>query len=130
MIYLDTSAIVKLVHVEPQSTALRAFIDERRGEPLLSSLITRIETERALRRTDPLALPRMPLILGSINLVLMGESICASAGAYPDAGLRSLDAIHLATAALLGSSLTALVTYDYRLALAADAVGITVAAPS
>jgi len=130
VIYLDTSAIVKLVHREPESTALRGFIDRHSGGPLLSSLIARVETERALRRVDPAALPHLPLVLGGINMVLVGESICASAGAYADPSLRSLDAIHLATASLLGSSLVALVTYDKRLAIAAEAVGLPAVAPT
>ncbi len=129
MIYLDTSAIVKLVHREPESTALREFIDHHSGGPLLSSLVARVETERALRRIDPPALPHVPLVLGGVNMVLIGESICAAAGAYADPSLRSLDAIHLATAALLGPSLVALVTYDKRMASAAEAVGLPVAAP-
>jgi uncharacterized protein len=129
MIYLDTCAIVKLVHVEPQTAALRAWMTARGSTPLVSSLLARVETARALRRTDPAALANVPLVLGAINLVAIDESVCAAAAAYEDPLLRSLDAIHLATAAVIGSALTSFVTYDKRLASAATAAGLPVAAP-
>jgi uncharacterized protein len=130
MIYLDSSAVVKLVHVEEETPALQSWLAARAGTPLVTSLVARIETERALRRSDPAALPHLPLVLGGINMILIGDSICAAAGAYPDPSLRSLDAIHLATAAFLGSTLTALVTYDERLSVAAVSHGMTVASPA
>jgi hypothetical protein len=129
MIYLDSTAVVKLVHVEAETSALSTWLAERPGVPLVTSLLTSVEAERALRRIDPPALPQLPLVLGGINKVLIGESICAAAGAYADPNLRTLDAIHLATAAFLGAALTSLITYDARLEVAAVALGMTVAKP-
>jgi uncharacterized protein len=129
MIYLDSCAIVKLVHIEPQTAALRAWLTARGDVPLVSSLLARVETARALRRTDQPALSNLPLVLGAINLIAIDESVCAAAAAYQDPLLRSLDAIHLATAAVVGSTLSAFVTYDKRLAIAASAAGLPVTAP-
>lgn len=130
MIYLDSCAIVKLVHVEPQTIALRAWLTEHGQKPLVSSLLARVEAARALRRTDPPALANLPLVLAAVNLIPMDESVCATAAAYPDPLLRSLDALHLATATLVASDLTAFVTYDQRLAKAAEAQGLPLAAPA
>ncbi len=129
MIYLDSSAIVKLVHVEPQTAALRTWLTTRSNLPLVSSMLARVETARALRRTDPAALVNLPLVLGAINFIAIDEGVCAAAAAYPEPLLRSLDAIHLATAAVVASALTAFVTYDKRLVAAATADGLPVAAP-
>jgi uncharacterized protein len=130
MIYLDSSAVVKLVHVEPQTPALRAWLTASGQPALVSSLLAHVESARALRRTDAAALVNLPLVLGAINMIAIDATICGAAAAHPDPLLRSLDAIHLATAAMVGPALTSFVTYDKRLAAAATAAGLPVAAPS
>ncbi len=129
MLYLESSAIVKLVHVEAETAALRTWLTARAQTPLVSSLLARVETARALRRTDPPALANLPLVLGAIHLIAVDESVCAAAAAYEDPLLRSLDAIHLATAAVVGAALISFVSYDRRVMTAAEAAGLPTASP-
>ncbi len=125
--YIDSSAIVKLAVREPESAALRRAI--QRWGPLVSSAIARPEVLRALLRSGPEAINRGSTALRSIALVSIDEEILAAAGALQPPESRSLDAIHLATAAVLGRDLERLCTYDLRMAGAAQAAGITVLAP-
>lgn len=133
MIYLDTCAVVKLARYEDGSEALFEWLDRREGESLVSSVLLEIELERALRRIEPRALPRIPRILNGISRVELNGAIRATAGAYQDPLLRSLDAIHLATAQVVaestGTELSAFLTYDKRLIAAARAVGVHVEHP-
>ena len=133
MIYLDTCAVAKLARHERESEALFDWLDLREGESLVSSVLLEIELERALRRAEPEALPRIPRILSAISRVELNAAVRAGAGAYQDPLLRSLDAIHLATAetvaASTGTELSAFVTYDKRLIAAARAVGLNVEHP-
>lgn len=130
MIYLDTAALVKLVRRETESDDLFDWINAHRGTMLVSSALAEVELPRALRRTEPGLLAGVPGVLGRIALYEIDGLVRATAAAYPDALLRSLDAIHLATAhAALGDALTAFVTYDKRLLAAAEAVGLPTAQP-
>jgi len=133
VIYLDTCAVAKLARHERESEALFDWLDLREGESLVSSVLLDVELERALRRVDPDALPRIPRILSGISRIELTGTIRASAGAYRDPLLRSLDAIHLATAQTAaeqtGVELTAFVTYDKRLITAARAEGLGVVHP-
>ena len=129
MIYLDSSAIVKLVLPERESTALRR---ELVGRPeRVSSALARVEVLRALRRANAPreTLRRAEAVLDRIALVPPEEPILHAAAAVEPQGLRSLDAIHLATA-LSADGVTAIATYDRRLAEAATAAGIPAIAPS
>ena len=131
MIYLDSSAIVKLIRVEAESPALRDWLNDR-AEPPVTSVLAEVEVPRALRRTAPALLAAMPAVLARISRIDMEVSIRATAGAYVTDALRSLDAIHLATAEDLvaaGKSISAFVTYDKRQAAAVDAAGIPVEMP-
>ena len=133
MIYLDTAALVKLVRVEPESAALVQWINSMAGRPLVASALVEVELPRALRRSQPGALGLIAPVLARLHRVEINAAVRATAGAYTDPTLRSLDAIHLATAELLinaGKRLTALVTYDKRLAEAAARVALPVAAPA
>ena len=133
MIYLDTAALVKLVRVEVESAALVAWLNERSTEPLVASTLVEIELPRALRRSQPGLLGSVAAVLARLHRIEITAAIRATAGAYPEPALRSLDAIHLATADLLRASdltITAFVTYDKRLADAAAQLGFTVAAPT
>jgi predicted nucleic acid-binding protein len=133
VIYLDTCAVAKLARHERETEALFDWLDARGHESLVSSVLLEIELERALRRVEPAALPRIPRILGGISRVELNAAIRAVAGAYQDPLLRSLDAIHLATAQTIaestGTEISAFVTYDKRLIAAARAVGVHVEHP-
>jgi predicted nucleic acid-binding protein len=130
MIYLDTAALVKLVRWEVETDALIAWLAERSGELLLSSALAEVELPRALRQTEPALLGGVPAVLARIAVYEIDEVVRSTAAAYDDPRIRSLDAIHLATAdAVLGDDLTAFVTYDVKLLAAAKAIGLPTAAP-
>ena len=133
MIYLDTAALVKLIRVEAESTALVAWLADRPGRSLVCSTLVEVELPRALRRSQPAALGSVAAVLGRLHRVEINAAVRATAGAYMDPLLRSLDAIHLATAEFLMSSGEVdctFVTYDKRSAEAAEKAGLTVVAPS
>lgn len=126
--YLDTSAFVKLIVAEPESAALEARL--RRWPDRASAALLRTETIRALRRSgngDLIGSARR--MLGAVTLIRLGEPLLDRAGDLGPAGLRSLDAIHLAAALALGPDLAVVVTYDDRLRDAALAHGLAVEAP-
>lgn len=125
--YLDSSAIVKLAVQEPESAALRRFL--RRRRPLVSSALARTEVARALLPLGPEAVRRGQDVLSRIELARVNDRVLAAAGTLLPPELRSLDAIHLATARQLGESLALVVTYDDRLAEGARLQGWKVASP-
>jgi predicted nucleic acid-binding protein len=129
MIYLDTSAVLKLVLPEAETPALELWLTERIGLPRVSSRLLRIELLRTVRRYAPTRAERAHVVLSGIALASIDDAASA-AETLGDPLLRSLDAIHLATALAMQSRLTALVTYDKRLASAASAAGLPVAAPA
>jgi predicted nucleic acid-binding protein len=130
MLYLDTSALVKLIRREPESDDLADWLDARPPSPWVSSTLVEFELPRALRRTDPVLVARVPAILARLARYEIDDVVRAAAAAFPDPELRSLDAIHLATASVVfGDRLTAFVTYDRRLRDAADLMGLPVTAP-
>ena len=125
--YLDSSAIVKLAVREPQSLALRRYL--RRRQPLVSSALARTEVFRALLPAGDEAMARGRAVLQRIDLVRVNDRILNAAGVLRSFELRSLDAIHLATVQELGDELSALVTYDSRMATAAKELGYRIAQP-
>lgn len=125
--YLDSSAIVKLVVEEPESAALRLYLRRR---TVVASALAKVEVARALLPFGPAVQRRGADVLSRIDLVRLNDRVLTAAGAILPADLRSLDAIHLATALLLGPQLASVVTYDERLADAARANGCRVVAPS
>ncbi|HET9517146.1 MAG TPA: type II toxin-antitoxin system VapC family toxin [Actinoplanes sp.] len=127
--YLDTSAALKLLAEESDSRAFAAFYDSEVGATWISSALLRIELIRAVGRVLPAALPEARALLLAINFVSIDDEVVEAAMNEPDRMLRSLDAIHLATARMLGSDLEGLVTYDGRLAGAAKDAGIPVIDP-
>ena len=129
MIYLDTSAFVKLIRGEEETSALQAFLRQRPGTPLVSSALLVVETRRAILREAPGQLARADLLLTRIDQVDVTRAVLEAASLLPDPSLRSLDAIHLATALQLDQDLEALVTYDSRLAAAAERQKLPVATP-
>lgn len=126
--YLDSSAIVKLAVVEPESGALRRHL--RRRRPLISSALARTEVLRALLPAGAAAAASGQAVLAGIELARVNDRVLAAAAALEPAELRTLDAIHLATAQRLGAELAQLVTYDDRMLAAAARLGIRTAAPA
>lgn len=127
--YLDTSALVKLVIEETETTALRGWLDEADCVPFSCDL-TRTELLRAVRRATPEHVVQARAVLDSITLVQLPTSTFEEASRLEPTVLRSLDAVHLAAALELGDELDAIVTYDDRLASAAQNNGIVVIAPA
>ena len=130
MIYLDSAAVVKLAHAEPESAALRGWLDERAEVQWVSSVLTEIESFRALARYASEAASRLPAVLDQIDLIDLDQRIRMLAGTVIPATVRSLDAIHLGTALRSGPSLTSFVTYDRRLLDAAQAAGLPIDSPA
>jgi len=129
MIYLDTSAALKLVFPEVESQALEFWITERAGLPRGSARRLRIELLRAVNRFGPDRIDRAHVVLSVIVLTGIDE-VANSAETIGGPLLRSLDAIHLATAQAMRPAVTAFVTYDKRLAAEASALGLPVEAPA
>jgi uncharacterized protein len=126
-LYLDSSAIVKIAVREPESDALGRYLSRRRT--LVTSALARTEVARALFPLGPAAVSRGLEALSRLELIRVSDRILANAGSILPTELRSLDAIHLATMRQLGASLARVVTYDYRMSRAAEAMGFSVAAP-
>lgn len=130
MIYLDSAAVVKLVHAEAESQALREWLDARAETGWISSVLTEIESFRALARYAPEAISRLPAVLDLIELVGLDPPVRILAQTAKPATVRSLDAIHLGTALHARPVLTSFVTYDKRLLDAARAAGLPADSPS
>lgn len=126
-IYLDSSAIVKLVVRENESDALRKHL--RRRGPLISSALARVEVLRALLPGGEVAATAGRRVLATIELVRVNDRVMELAGSILPVELRSLDAIHIATAHRLGDDLGGFITYDERMAAAARQLGYRVFAP-
>jgi predicted nucleic acid-binding protein len=129
MIYFDTSAALKLVVPEAETTALELWIAERAGMPRVSSRLLRIELLRAIRRNAPHRTSRANVVLAAVALLSI-DDVSPAAEVLGDSLLRSLDAIHLATAHAIRPDLTAFVCYDKRLCDSAQAIGLPVESPS
>ena len=130
MLYLDTSALVKLIRRETESDALADWLDARFSQPRVSSTLIEVELPRALRPTEPGLLPDVPGLIARIARYEIDDVVRAAAAAYPDPTLRSLDAIHLATArAVFGTQLRTFVTYDELQRAAAHDLGLPVENP-
>jgi len=132
MIYLDSSALVKLVRVEAESVALSSWLTDRSAETPIASALVEVEVRRALRRSQPEALPAVDAVLARVARVAISAAVRDRAAVIGAPGLRTLDAIHLATAEFLvsaGQRITAFVTYDERLGGSVSAAGFELAAP-
>ncbi len=126
--YLDTSALVKLVVAEPETEALRAWLLEADRDPVGCDLV-RTELMRTVRRAASDRVVDARDVLDAITLVEVTSAVFEAAGRLDPSTLRTLDAVHLASALDLGDDLDALVTYDDRLASAAELCGVRVIAP-
>jgi uncharacterized protein len=126
--YVDSSAIVKLAVAEPESAALRRALSRR--QTLVTSALARTEVARALLALGPEAVRRGDEVLRRLQLLRVNDRVLSDAGRLEPPQLRSLDAIHLASAQQFGTSLQRVVTYDARMADAARALGWSVSAPA
>ncbi|MGH8918451.1 MAG: PIN domain-containing protein [Actinomycetes bacterium] len=129
MIYLDSSALMKLVRAEAETPALREWLSVRPDQPVVTSELGRVEVLRAARRVGGRVLTEARAIVGDLDLVVLDRAVQDLACDIGDPPLRTLDALHLASALLLGEELTAFIAYDHRLAGAAYAAGLTITTP-
>lgn len=127
MIYLDASAILKAVRAEAETPALQEWVGQRPQTPRVTSEIGRVEVLRAARRVGASA--RARAFVAELDLVPLDRLVQDLAADVGDAHLRTLDALHLASALVLGEALESFVAYDARLLRAAEAAGLPVAAP-
>ena len=127
VVYIDSSALVKLVVPEPESDALRAEL--ARWDRHVSSALARVEVVRACARVDDKAGRIAEQIVGALDLIALDERVLEEAALLRPVELRSLDSIHLASALLLGDALGVALVYDERLLEAMQATGLPVAAP-
>lgn len=126
--YLDSSALVKLAVAEPKSAALRRYVLRGRRS-CVSSALSRTEVMRALLHLGPAAIRRGRDVLAGVELLRVSDRVLIVASELLPAELRSLDAIHIATAQVLGSDMERIVTYEERMARAATTLGLTVVSP-
>ncbi len=132
MIYFDSAALVKLIREEDETSQLITWLSTQPDGEFVSSALIEVEVPRALRRNQPEALSVVAAKLSQVSRMEVDAPIRATAAAYKDPYLRSLDAIHLATAENLvasGKHLTAFVSYDKRLSAAATEAGLPVVSP-
>ena len=128
VVYLDSSAIVKLVVREGETEALRAFLG---SAELISSVVATVEVPRAshLKTGDPATIGQAEQVLARFFLVSLDGGIRSLAARAQPPGLRTLDAIHLVAALQVSSRIEAAVIYDQRFAEAARASNVVVHAP-
>ncbi len=129
MIYLAPSALMKLVRREEETAALRDWLSVRPEQPVVTSELGRVEVLRAARRVGGRVPTEARAVLGDLDLVPLGRAVQDLACDIATPLLRTLDALHLASAVLLSEELTAFIAYDHRLAVAAQAAGLVVATP-
>jgi len=128
-LYVDTSALAKLVVSEQETAALRGWLGERPGQPLVTCTIGVVELQRLAARISSAAVSRAVLLLGRVGQLQLTTSALGLAAQLPPPEVRTLDALHIAAAAGL-SDLEALVSYDRRMIAAADAYGLPTASPA
>ena len=127
-LYLDSSAVVKLVVQEPEAGALRRRLRQAREHT--SSLLAQVEVLRAVLAAKPGSVGKCRQVLSEIALMDIDASIAEDAGTLTvTPPLRNLDAIHLASARKLGADLAAVITYDQRMTAAAEQLGLPVESP-
>jgi uncharacterized protein len=130
VIYLDSSALVKLALAEPESGALASYLEQRQGQALVSSTLHRAEVLRAIWRAEPGALPRAQRIIRRVSLVSLSHDLLDNAATQAPASLGTTAAIHLVSALTIKRDLTAFVCYDRQLLDAAEVAGLPVASPA
>jgi len=129
VIYLESSALVKLALTEPESAALAGWLAERADQPLVSSALYRAEVPRAVWRAEPGALPRSYRLIRRIARVALTADVLDNSATLPPQALSPAHAIHLASALALREEITAFVAYEPDLLAAAADAGLPVASP-
>lgn len=129
MIYVDSSALMKLIRAEEETEALRDWLDRHAEQPVITSELGRVEVLRAARRVGDQVRAEAHAVLGDLDLIPLDRTVLDLACEVADPRLRTLDAVHLASALMLSDELTAFVVYDHRLAAAAQAAGLPVTKP-
>ena len=140
MIYLDTCALMKLVHPEPETRTLRDFLKSRVQVPKFTATVALAELPRAVRRANHDQAGRASefleaereqaqRLLDTLQMVDVTRAVLADAGVADGPFLRTLDAVHLVAAARIRAGLSAFVTYDRKLASAAQQAGLPVLSP-
>ena len=129
LLYVDSSALVKLVVAEPETPALMARLSQQ--PTLVSSAVAAVEVIRAARRasTSQAVAARAREVVRAVHLLAVDARVLDHAAELEPRGLRTLEAIHLASALSIQDDLEAMVVYDERLAAAAEAAGLKVLAP-
>lgn len=129
-VYLDSSALLKLVHTETETAALRRYLGRHRTDQHVTSALARTEVVRAAISAGPGAVTVARSVLTGLFHIDVNRPVLDAAGVlHTQPVLRTLDAIHVASALTLRSDLRSLVTYDKRMAAAAEALGLPVVAP-
>jgi predicted nucleic acid-binding protein len=132
VIYLDTSALTKLLIAEPETPELQTWLTAQsgHGEYTVTSALGRVELMRVVvQQGEPGQDERARYLLDGLDILPLAEPVIALAETIGPATLRSLDAIHLAASAQIKRELTAFVTYDHRLLDGCREVGFATASP-
>jgi predicted nucleic acid-binding protein len=130
LIYLDSSALVKLAITEPESAALLHWLGERPNLVRVSSELTRVEVVRIIWNAAPTALPEGYLVTRRIAEIKLTDEVIRRAAAVRPPWLRSSHAVQIASALSIRRELTVFVAYDQRLLAAAKDAGLPVASPA
>jgi predicted nucleic acid-binding protein len=129
VIYLDSSALLKLLFQEAESDALELWLSARVDVPKVSGELAKVEVVRACRRLDPSTVPAAQLLLAQLDLIPLAGAVIEQACNIGGPTLRSLDALHLASALTIGADLSAFVVYDHRLTTSALDAGLPTLRP-
>lgn len=129
-LYLDTSALVKLVIEESESKDLQDYLSRYSQDGAVTAELSRTELLRAVTPAGPGCVGNARTLLGALQYVVLTTTLLDAAGSLlPGTVLRSLDAIHLAAASLMTADLRAIVTYDVRMISAATQLGLATVSP-
>lgn len=129
MIYFDSSALMKLIREEGETASLSEWLNGQPDAPVVTSELGRVEVLRAARRAGRSVMAEARAVVGDLDLVPLDRGVQDLAAEIGDPLLRTLDALHLASAMLLRDDLTAFVAYDHRLVSAAKAAGLPTTSP-
>ena len=129
MIYLDSSALVKLAVAEPESPGLISWLAAQPNLVRVASSVIRVEVPRAVWRAEPSALPESHLVIRRTAEIELTDEVLSKAASVRPVTLHAIDAIHLASALILRQELTSFVSYDKRLLAAARDAGLPTASP-
>ena len=126
-LYVDTNILLAGLTAEPDETELstQTSISHGQGNSFISSVLTAVEIDRVLRRGGDSYTQVTPTLLHGIDLMSITPRVVDLARSFPVRYLKTLDALHLATALL--SNCDAVMTLDQQFARACEDVGLAVA---